>query len=609
MKSFGKTVWASALGFIIGSVALSIISSFFVLIIVAGSMAAVGGSKATLRPDSVLNIDMSTLVIAEQTKEADPFANMQMSMSGASFDQIRTVGILDATKALEAAATDPNIKCAYIRPDAATDVAHLEEFRVALEKFRTSGKPVIAYMQTPTNGGFYLGSVADRIYMSSAHGGMNMLIGLNGRMMFLKDILDIVGINMQLIRHGKYKSAGEMYIRNSASKENLEQNTVMVNGIWKEMVAPMASRSNMSSAAFNVLIDNLFLVDAQDFKEHGLVDELVTIDQMKAKLCSAAGVEDYDKLNSISFADYVDIQNKANISFSGDCVAIIYADGEIVDGTDPEKVASKDFVKIIDDVRKNDKVKAVVLRVNSPGGSVVASTQIKEALDALHEVKPVVASYGSYAASGGYWISACSDYIFSDATTLTGSIGVFGIIPEYSTVLRRWAHVNITSVPSNKHSDMYSGLRPLSRDEVEYVQKDIETIYTQFTSLVADGRKMSVERVDDLGQGRVWTGRDALANGLVDKIGTLQDAVEYAAQMSGIMTYRVEGYPKPLTVLEQIMMQIEPAQDDLVKSLTEGLGSHVCGKEAAAVIGSLSDMASEGKPVVCARMPYVLSIE
>lgn len=608
MKSFAKTVWASAIGFILGSVVLSIISTFFVMIIMAGAMAAVGGSTASLRPDSVLNIDMSKLVIGEQTLESDPFAGMQFSMGGASFDQISTVGILDAVKALESAAVDPNIKCVYIRPDAASDLAHLEEFRIALEKFRTSGKPVVAYVQTATNAGFYLASVADRVYMSDAHGGMNMLVGLNGRMLFVKDLLDILGVNMQLIRHGKYKSAGEMYIRNSASKENMEQNTVMINGMWKEMVAPIAARANMTEAEFNGLLDNLSLVDAGDFKKYGLVDELVTMDQMKEKLCSLTGASDYAKVNSISLADYVALQAK-NIPFASDCIAVIYANGEIVDGTSADQVASKDFVKVIDEVRRNDKIKAVVLRVNSPGGSVVASTHIKNALDALKSEKPVVASYGSYAASGGYWISACSDYIFSDATTLTGSIGVFGLIPDFSKAIKKWAHVNVTSVPTNAHSDMYTGMRPLTEEEIAYTQKDIEAIYAQFTALVAQGRKMDVEKVDELGQGRVWTGRDALSHGLVDSIGTLNDAVEYAAALVGCPVYKVEGYPKPLSSFEQLMMQLQPAGEDLVHSLVESMGSVVCGKAAADAASALLDVARAGEPAVYARMPYVMSVE
>ena len=609
MKHFWKTVWASTLGFIIGSIVLSFLSCFLVMMLLAGSAAVFGSSVPVLQSNSILNIDMSKLIIAEQTLEEDALTGLQMGASGASYEPVRTVGILDAARALEAASVDPNIKCAYIRPDAASDVAHLEEFRAALEKFRSGGKPVIAYMESPTNGGFYLGSVADRIYMSDSHGGMNMLVGLSGKLVFVKDLLDLLGINMQLVRHGKYKSAGEMYIRNNPSKENLEQNEVMVNSIWSEMVKPIAERADMTPERFNSLLDKLALTDAAAFLEYGLVDELVSLGQMKEKLCAMAAVSDYDDIHSISLADYVTLNNLSVDYKIKDCVAIIYADGEIIDGNAEEQVAGKTFAAIADQLRKDDNVKAVVLRVNSPGGSVVAATQIKEAIDALRAEKPVVASYGSYAASGGYWISACSDYIFSDATTLTGSIGVFGLIPEYGQALKKWARINITSVPSNAHSDMYSGLRPLSASELAYTQKDIEAIYTQFTSLVAEGRKMDVEKVDELGQGRVWTGVDALERGLVDRIGTLQDAVEYAASLSGTSIYRTEAFPKPLTTLELLLSQLQPVEEDLVKTLAEGVGSHFYGKTAAGAAKAFFSASKAGEPAVYARMPYVVTLE
>ena len=587
MKDFWKTVLASALGMLIMNIVF-----FFLTISMFASMAAMtmeGSGVVAVPSNAVLDINMSELLIAEQTLEENPFAGMYSAAgSAAAGQEKRTVGILDATIALEKASVDPSVKMAYLRPDMAEDISHLEEFRIALEKFRASGKPVVAYIETPTNAGYYLASVADRIYMSGYHGGMNMLVGISGRMLFLKDLLDKLGVNVQLIRHGKYKSAGEMYIRNSASPENMEQNSVMIQGIWKEIVAPMAARAGISTEEFNSFIDNLELAEPQDFVDKGLVDELVDMDSMKAKLCSLTNSSDFSEINSISLADYASLNSKSTTK-SKDRIAVIYADGEIIDGREKEEVAGKRFADIIDKVRTNNAVKGVVLRVNSPGGSVIAASQIKDAVDALSKEKPVIASYGSYAASGGYWISAGCEYIFSDATTLTGSIGVFGMIPDFSKTLKDIAHVNITAVPSNKHSDMYSFMRPLDSEEVAFIQKDIENIYVQFTSLVAEGRKMDVSRVDELGQGRVWTGRDALANGLVDRIGTLQDAVEYMAQVAGCPDYKILSYPKPLTFMEQIMESVSPTEENyLVKIYNEVEGS----KQAK----------------VYARMPYTFEI-
>ena len=603
MKNFWKMVLASALGVLL----LSIVLSIFFFTTMASMVAAVGAaskSAVTVEPNSILDINMSDLQLVEQTVEQTPFDLAGIGANGVK--TIASLGILDAVKALETAAADPAIKMVYLRPDAAGSISHLEEFRQALQDFRESGKPVITYMQTPTNAGFYLGSVADRIYLSSYHGGMNMLVGLSGSMIFLKDLLDKLGVNMQLIRHGKYKSAGEMYIRNKASEENLEQNTVLIKSIWGEIAQKIASRSGISTDALNDLLDNLSLAYPEDFTKYALVNELVTMQQMKDKLSGQMGVGDFDDINSISIYDYAGIRVKTNYRMH-DKIAVIYVDGEIVDGREEQNVAGKRFADIIDKVANDNGVKAAVLRVNSPGGSVIAASQIKDAVDRLKEKKPVVASYGDYAASGGYWISAGADYIFSDATTLTGSIGVFGIIPDFSGTAKNIAHINVTSVPSNKHSDMFSTMRPLSDEEVSYVRKDIEAIYGQFTSLVAQGRNMDVEKVDELGQGRVWTGKDALANGLVDRIGGLKDALEYTAEIAGLSEYRIVSYPAVKTQIEMLMEQLQNEQDDYLVDIASDF-NFIPGLNKG-TIRSLLDISKQKEPVVYARMPYEIAIK
>lgn len=565
MNNFWKMVWACVIGFLLAIV----ITSFVSTCTMSAFMASLFSKPAVKVPEkALLDIDMSKLSIEEQTLEPDPLAELggNMQRYGAQMQEIRTVGILDAINALDKASNDPRITACYIRPDAAADISHIEEFRKAVVKFHESGKPVYAYIETPTNVGFWLASAADRIFMSEYHGGMNMMIGLGGSMVYFKDLLDKLGVNVQLIRHGKYKSAGEPFIRSTPSKENLEQQTAMINGLWKEMATQMADRASMTFEQFNAMIDNLELCMPSDFLAKGLVDETTGLAGIKKALCNLMAEDKFDNIPSISLADYVTATALSNYSRTADNIAIIYADGEIIDGYADDEVAGKTFVEIIDEVRNDDSVKGVVLRVNSPGGSVIASSQIKEAVDALREVKPVVASYGSYAASGGYWISACSDYIFSNATTLTGSIGVFGIIPDFSKTVKDFAHVNITNVMSNKHSDMYSMMRPLSNEELAFTQKDIEAIYAQFTELVAGGRKKTVEEVDAVGQGRVWTGREAKELGLVDEIGGLKDAVEYTANLTGCPSYNIVSYPKPLTTIEQLMSAMNTNADDkLVK--------------------------------------------
>lgn len=393
-------------------------------------------------------------------------------------------------------------------------------------------------------------------------------------MIFLKDALDKLGVNVQLIRHGKYKSAGEMYIRNSSSKENLEQNEAMVESVWNSLGTAIAESRGISLEKLNSLLDGLKLNSAEDFVAEGLVDETLSREELNAKLASLYMTEDPDEIKSIAFQDYV-ATKKDVISFAENTVAVIYADGNIVDGKEKQQVAGDRFASMIAKVRKDPSVKAVVLRVNSPGGSVLASEKIKAELDLLREKCPVIASYGSYAASGGYWISANSDYIFSNATTLTGSIGVFSMIPDLGGTVKDKLHVNITPVNSNKHSDMYSMMRPLNNAEVAYMQQSVNSIYNKFTSLVAAGRDMTVEDVDKIAQGRVWTGAEALEIGLVDQIGTLEDAIEYAATsiegVTSVQDVRVEAYPKPLTTVEMLLESLNGPTEVFAGTPLEGI--------------------------------------
>ena len=546
MKEFVKMTLATLTGLLLFG-----FLSMFIMIGMIGAMAAAGSSKPVMPAEAVLSIDFSKMALAEQTQEADPFAALQGG------DMISPVGIYEAIKAVNAAAEDPAIRYIYMRPDAASGgFARIEEFRTALKNFRNSGKAVVSYIENPTNAGYYLASASDKIYMTSYDGGMNMFGGISSQLIFLKDALDRLGINVQLIRHGKYKSAGEMYIRNSSSKENMEQNEAMIGSIWDSWATLIAQDRGISVETLNNMLNNLELNFPEDFLAKGLVDELLTRDQLQKKLADLYVTDDYKHVKSISLADYATLKNTANYK-AANKVAVIYAEGNIVDGGAKDQVAGDRFAKIIQDVRNDKDVKAVVLRVSSPGGSVLASEKIKAELDLLRESVPVIASYGEYAASGGYWISANTDYIFSNATTLTGSIGVFSMIPDIGGTLKNKLHVNVTPVNSNEHADMYGMIRPLDNKEVAYMQASVEKIYDKFTSIVAAGRDMTVENVDAIAQGRVWTGAEALGIGLVDQIGTIEDAINYAATsiegVTSVNDVQVVAYPKPQTPLEALL--------------------------------------------------------
>ena len=546
MKEFVKMTLATLTGLLLFG-----FISMFIMIGMIGAMAAAGSSKPVMPAEAVLSIDFSKMTLAEQTEEADPFAALQGG------EMISPVGIYEAIKAVNAAAEDPAIRYIYMRPDAASGgFARIEEFRTALKNFRNSGKAVVSYIENPTNAGYYLASASDKIYMTSYDGGMNMFGGISSQLIFLKDALDRLGVNVQLIRHGKYKSAGEMYIRNSSSKENMEQNEAMIGSIWESWATLIAQDRGISMETLNNMLNNLELNFPEDFLAKGLVDELLTRDELQKKLADLYVTDDYKHVKSISLADYATLKNTVNYK-AANKVAVIYAEGNIVDGGAKDQVAGDRFAKIIQDVRNDKDVKAVVLRVSSPGGSVLASEKIKAELDLLRESVPVIASYGEYAASGGYWISANSDYIFSNATTLTGSIGVFSMIPDIGGTLKNKLHVNVTPVNSNEHADMYGMIRPLDNKEVAYMQASVEKIYDKFTNIVAAGRDMTVEDVDAIAQGRVWTGAEALGIGLVDQIGTIEDAINYAATsiegVTSVNDVQVVAYPKPQTPIEALL--------------------------------------------------------
>lgn len=552
MKDFVKMTLAVVCGlFVAGFIGMILTFGFI------GSLAAAGSVQQPLPKSGILKIDMSSLVIGEQDKEGD-ITSLIQGISTA------TLGIRKATEAISIAMTDPAVKCVYILPDGnATGMAHLEEFRAALSSFRASGKPIVAYTESPTSGGYYLASVADKIYMTSYQGATPQFNGVSTQLIFLKDLLDKLGVNMQLIRHGKYKSAGEMYIRNSASAENLQQNQEMVNSLWASLSAKIADGRGISVETLNSLIDNLALCTPEDFLANNMVDELLSFEELKNKLAVLAVVDSYKDVKMIDLKQYADA--KVLPANAKKKIAIIYADGEIVDGNQPAEVAGDRFASIIAKVRNDDDIKAVVLRVSSPGGSVLASEKIKSELDLLGAQKPLVASYGEYAASGGYWISNNCAKIFSDETTITGSIGVFSLIPDVSKTLKDVAHVNMTTVGSNKHAGMLSLASPLSAEEHAYMQRSVEVIYDKFTSIVAQGRGLEQDYVDEIGQGRVWTGADGLRIGLVDEIGTLRDAIHWAAvaaEEPDMDKWGIVEYPRVLTMVEELLANFGGASTD-----------------------------------------------
>ena len=589
MKDFLKYTAAVICGFLIVTVLMFMLGFGFL-----GAIVASGSSTPSIPKSGVLAIDMSKVTIGEQSRDGST-----LSMLGGEGSS--TIGIWDAVQAVNTAATDPAVKYIYLRTDGSmSGISALEEFRAALADFRTySGKAIVSYIESPTSGSYWLASVADKVYMTAHEGATTMINGVSSQMIFIGDLLDRLGVNVQLIRHGKYKSAGEMYTRSSASPENREQYQRMVDSIWETMASEIAVSRGITVERLNEAVDGLELNAPQDFVDCGLVDELMTSEELKEQLAVLAVEDDFEDVSMIPFSDYVAARRP--VSKASKKIAVVYAEGNIVDGSGKSEVAGDRFAQMLADVRADSTVKAVVLRVSSPGGSVLASEKIKTELDLLKQTKPLVASYGDYAASGGYWISANCDRIYSDATTLTGSIGVFGMVPDFSKTASDLLHVNIETVSSNRHGDMYSGMRPFDQAEYDYMLESIESIYDRFTTIVSDARSLPKETVDAVGQGRVWTGSDAMVIHLVDEIGGLDDAVSYAAVAAGdpdMSNWSVTGYPKPMSQMEELLEMF--GSGVVSASVQEGLTG-----KAEALTEKLEDLS---RPVVLARMDAEIEI-
>lgn len=582
MKKFLKVVIATFIGSL-----LTLLIGGFIFLSIVGSMLTFDTQKSvSVMPGSILKIDFKGYTIADKGND-DPFAGI---LAG-SLNTDKTLSLMKVTDAINAAAYDPNIKFIYINTDYFNQsLAVTEEMRRAIDNFRSSGKAVIAYADSYSQPAYYLASAADKVYINPY--GLIPMTGLSSNMMFFKDLLDKAGIQIQLVRHGKFKAAAEQYVRSDMSAENREQISRYLNSIWGTMTSSISEAREIEGAELNRMIDEFSIGTAKSALEAGIVDSLMYADQLGSQLCKLAGAENESDLRFISLDDYI-TSNESLKKQSKDRVAVLYASGNIVSGNDDSQIASGDFVKTISDIRKDKNIKAVVMRVNSPGGDAQAAEAIARELRLLREEKPLVVSFGDYAASGGYWISAESDYIFTNRTTLTGSIGVFGMIPNFGKALDKHLHINVETVNTNKNSDLLNTTRALNPAEEKFLTANIENVYERFLKLVSDGRGLSVQGVDSIAQGRVWTGEDALSIGLADEYGGLDDAIRYAAAKAGLgENYSITEYPRVKTSAERIFEMLNTAS-----VMTEAVSEPE--KALEKIIGTTS-----GKMTVMASLPF-----
>lgn len=525
----------------------------YLLAATAAISIAINASAEDYLKGKLLTINLKDAV-SERHKDS-----FDISLSGLSRNS--SLSLLSLERALEKASDDKNIAMVYINTDHfSSGMAAMEEIRGCLSRLN---KPVVAYGTDFGNGSYYLASAADKVFMNPD--GECGITGLSSTQFFVKDLLDTLGVDIQLIRHGKFKSAGEMYIRNDISPENRLQYKELLGSIWGSFIEEISSSRGISKDDIGSWIDGLELSSAEDMLEKGLVDGLKYRDEMEKYLCHMFGVKEASEVKTVSILEYA---SKLDEGPSSKKVAVLYADGEIV--RNGSGIAGETFSKEIAKVRADSTIKAVVFRVNSPGGEVVAAEMIRREIDLLMKDKPVVASYGGYAASGGYLISAACNKIFTDNSTLTGSIGVFGMIPSLGRAIRKTIHVNPVNIGTNEHSSMGSGMVPLNEEEQAWYQEKIEGIYDDFVSAVSEGRSMTKENVDSLAQGRVWSGKDALQNGLADERGSLMDAIRYAADLAGLVKYKIASYPANKDMKESFLEMItgeKPQDDDLVRSI------------------------------------------
>ncbi|MFD1165660.1 signal peptide peptidase SppA [Sphingobacterium daejeonense] len=542
MRSFFKYVLATITGIIICSILM-----FFIMIGVISMMVSSVGAKTetVTASNSVLMINLDH-EITEKT-EANPFEGLDVP----GFASTRSLGLNDIVSRIKAAKTDSNIKGIYLNVSGTgTGFATMKTIREALLDFKTSDKFIIAYSDVMSQKGYYINSVADEVYLHP-QGSLDFR-GLASSVMFFKEGLDKLGIDMQVLKVGTYKSAVEPFIMNSMSEANKEQVSSYLNSIYNTFLTDISSTKKISQDSLKSIANGYLIREPEDAKKYGFVTDLLYKDQVIAKIKEKIGVDEKKDIPSVSLIDY---KNKANAGEAGgDRVAVLYAYGEIVDGEGMEgQIGGDKLSRELRDLRKDDKVKAIVLRVNSPGGSALASESIWREVDLAKKVKPVVVSMGDYAASGGYYISAAADSIFADPATLTGSIGVFGLIPSFQKLFNEKLGIHFEAVKTAKFADMDVDMdRPLSEEEKGIIQGGVNKIYQVFLKRVADGRKIDVAQVDSIGQGRVWTGEQAVKLKLVDRVGTLDQAIAAAAKKANLENYRISEYPRAKDPFESI---------------------------------------------------------
>ena len=586
MKSFFKNVLSTIVG-----VVLSVVVVVLLFIgIISIAISALNSDKETkVKANSILKITLSKPIVERASN--NPFENLSITnMNPETEMEFKTI-----LNNIEKAKTDSRIKGIYLNVSFVNaGLSQTEEIRNKLLDFKKSGKFIISYAEHYSQSGYYLSSVADEIFLNPE--GIFELKGLSAQIIFFKDLLEKLDIEAQVIRHGKFKSAIEPFILDKMSKENREQISLLLTTISDNILDSIASQRGLTISRVEELADNLELNTAANCLENNFVDALIYQDNLENKLKSKLGEK--AKLQLISLSKYNNAKVERQGKISRNKIAIIYATGEINSGKgDLKSVGSETTAKAIKEAREDKKVKAIVLRVNSPGGSALASDVIWRETTLAKAEKPLVISMGDLAASGGYYIACAADTIVANPTTITGSIGVFGLIPNLQHFYKNKLGITIDTVNTSKHADFGGMYRRLTSFERAKIQDHVEDIYATFISHVAEGRNMSTAAVDDIGQGRVWTGYDAKRLGLVDVLGGLETAIDIAADLAELLDYRLVSLPKKEDPLETFIKEITGEESKYI--------ANYLGVDRKFVKSIESLIKGE---IIQARMPFILEI-
>ena len=546
MKSFFKYLLASVLGVLLAGILM-----FLIIIGGIGAMVSSQDQAVKIKSNTVLHVELNQLIMDRSNN------NPMESFDFTSFRPSPQLGLNDILKNIKKAKSDPNIDGIYLDLTfIQAGIATIEEIRNALIDFKESGKFIISYSDTYTQPTYYLASVADKIYLNPE--GLLIFVGLRSEIMFYKDALKKLGVEPQIIRHGKFKSYVEPYIYNKMSDENRQQIMAYMGSIWNHMLEGISKEREISIKKLNELADNLTLRKAELAVKNGLIDGVKYKDEVLAELAELTNKTDDKKIEHISLAKYTKVPDKKRKSLGKNKIAVVYASGTVIMGEGGEGTIGSDRIsRAIRKARKDSSVKAIVFRVNSGGGSALASEVIWREIKLAQEVKPVIASLGDVAASGGYYIVAPAQKIIASPNSITGSIGVFGLFFTGKELLNDKLGIHVDVAKTNNFSDIGSFTRPFTAEEREVFQFMVEDFYDTFITKVGEGRNMAKEEVDAIGQGRVWSGANAIDIGLIDGFGGLEDAIELAAEAANLETYRIVDYPKLKDPFQQLLEDLQ----------------------------------------------------